>query len=198
MDSHRPASHPTAGHQLETPGEAREAENPGNPQPGQKQLESEIHDIQEQFSAEMFTFARMFAGNAEVAEEALQEAYYRYLLTRARGNEVLNPKAWLLRVIHNLIVDWKTDEAKTLELNPDLVAPDTFGEEEEQRPSLGELLERTRGVLTPREQKVLHLRMKGLRYQEVAKRLGICQGSVSTYLTRAFRKLRNPNGVNAR
>ncbi len=153
-----------------------------------EQLEAEVRGIHEEHAKSLFAFARMLAGDAETAEEALQEAYHRYLVYRTQGRKILNSRAWLLRVMHNLIIDWKKAQARRTELHADLPAPEA--QRDDQTASLGELLEKTKGVLSSREQQVLDLRLKGMRYIDVAEYLGIGEGSVSSHLSRAFRKLR--------
>jgi RNA polymerase sigma factor (sigma-70 family) len=93
----------------------------------------------------------------------------------------------MIRVIHNVIVDWKKARARCQELNPDLPAPASVEPEES---SLDQLLEKSNVSLSTRERQILDLRLQGLRYSEVAGALGIGEGSVSRYLNRAFSKLR--------
>ncbi len=150
-------------------------------------LEAELHQLHEEHSASLYAFARMFSGDAEMAEEALQEAYHRYLLYRTQDRPVLNKRAWMIRVIHNVIVDWKKARARCQELNSELPAPELVETEES---SLDRLLEQSNVSLSTRERQILDLRLQGLRYSEVAGILGIGEGSVSRYLNRAFSKLR--------
>lgn len=152
-------------------------------------LEAEVRGIHEQHCHSLIAFAKMFAGDADTAEDALQEAYHRYLVVRTEGREIENPQAWMLRVIHNLIVDWKKAQARNSELSEELAAPKQEDSTEQQK-ALMQLLDRTRSQLSPREIEILHLRLQGLRYVDVAESLGIGIGSVSTHLSRALRKLR--------
>lgn len=168
------------GHVLEAPGQA----------PDPAVLEAEVRGVHERFSRSLFAFAKVISGDADSAEEALQEAYHRYLATRSKGVLILNPQAWLLRVIHHLIIDWRKAQARTVELKSDVPAP-AAPDPSQQAESLAQLIGRARRVLTPREREVLDLRLKGLRYVDVAEALGIGEGSVSTHLRRAFRKLRS-------
>lgn len=150
-------------------------------------LEAELRELHQEHSASLYAFARMFSGDTEMAEEALQEAYHRYLLYRSQDRLVLNKRAWMIRVIHNVIVDWKKARARCQELNAEVPAPDSVEAEES---SIDQLLERSKVSLSTRERQILDLRLQGLRYSEVARMLGIGEGSVSRYLNRAFSKLR--------
>jgi RNA polymerase sigma factor (sigma-70 family) len=152
-------------------------------------LESEVRGIHEAYSHTLTAFAKKFAGDADTAEDALQEAYHRYLVVRTEGREIANPQAWLLRVIHNLIVDWKKAQARQSELKDDFASP-RMEETSYREEYLLNLLKRARNELSPREAEILDMRLKGLRYSDVAEDLGIGIGSVSAHLTRALRKLR--------
>lgn len=153
-----------------------------------ERIEAEVREIIERHSTTLSAFARMTTGSAELGEEALQEAYHRYVQTRSQGTTIENPLAWMLRVIQNLSIDWRKSDARKAEIRTEVAAPPETDEDPQQ--ALREILETKRGLLSPREREVLDLRLRGLRYIEIAGVLKIGEGSVSKLLSRAFRKLR--------
>jgi RNA polymerase sigma-70 factor (ECF subfamily) len=161
----------------------------GGEAPDAPTIEAELRRLHEEHAEAIYAFARMYAGDAEMAEEALQEAYHRYLVARSNGNRILNPRAWMLRVIQNLVIDWKKAQSREEQLE-DRVVSTTPEYLEENSEKYNLVLSKTSKILAPREQEVLELRLKGLRYVDVAETLGIGEGTVSTLLSRAFRKLR--------
>ncbi len=161
----------------------------GGEAPDAATVEAELRQLHEEHAEAIYSFARMYAGDTEMAEEAMQEAYHRYLVARSNGSRILNPRAWLLRVIQNLVIDWKKAQSREEQLEDRVVsATPEYLEENPEKYNL--VLSKTSKILAPREQEVLELRLKGLRYIDVAETLGIGEGTVSTLLSRAFRKLR--------
>lgn len=165
------------------------AEIGGGEAPDAATIEGELRHLHEEHAEAIYAFARMYSGDTEMAEEAMQEAYHRYLVARTNGNRILNPRAWLLRVIQNLVIDWKKAQSREEQLEDRVVsATPEYLDENPEKYNL--VLSKTSKILAPREQEVLELRLKGLRYIDVAETLGIGEGTVSTLLSRAFRKLR--------
>jgi RNA polymerase sigma-70 factor (ECF subfamily) len=128
------------------------------------------------------------------AQEVTQEVFLRLFVTMRGGEDILNPRAWVFRVAHNLGLKVRTKERHAQEFSPELESvlphPDGTPERELLR---GERERRLREAildLSPQQRQVLHLRAEGLRYQEIAETLGIATSTVGEFLRRAMNRLR--------
>jgi RNA polymerase sigma factor (sigma-70 family) len=145
----------------------------------------------------LFATAYRLLGSATDAEDAVQEAWLR--AARA-GDEVRDPRAWLVRTVTNLCLD----ELRSARVRREhyvgewLPEPVLTGEHVAEDPletverrellSLGalRLLER----LSPAERAVLVLREgMGLRHVEIARAVGLTEANSRTLLARARRHL---------
>jgi RNA polymerase sigma-70 factor (ECF subfamily) len=154
-------------------------------------LETEIAELYRDVASGLFRYASVLARNRETAWDAVQEAYLRYFIARRGGRQIHDPKAWLFRVLRNVLLDVlkrhhvqkevAIEQAReSADLRPDPECE--FGELELSR--------QTWESLAPREQECLKLRAEGLRYEEIAGVLGIRSGTVGALLARAQRKIR--------
>ena len=149
-----------------------------------EELFAECHDS-------LMRYVRYHLWDASAAEDITQESFIRFFQARSREEEIDQPKAWLFRVAHNLVIDhgrkkkpdlldedgWRTIEAK-------LVAQETVTQ---LRMDLAGL---PWHKLTPTEMECLRLRAEGLKFREVAEVLDITISTVSSYVARAVNKLR--------
>jgi len=122
--------------------------------------------------------------DAELARDAVQEAFLRLFRHLLAGGTVDSARAWLARVILNFLRDEERRRARGEQVRRALNAPAHADPEE---PSA--LMEQIRTLLTPRERQCVELRLIGYRYEEIAESLGIRCGTVSSLLARAARKL---------
>jgi RNA polymerase sigma-70 factor (ECF subfamily) len=131
-------------------------------------------------------------GDRDWAEEVAQETFVRAL----RQDVIVNERAWVFAVAHNLVRDGARRDArnrKHLELlAAESRAADEPFEDEEQtadRATQLALARRALAMLTERDRQALLLKEEGLDYQEIADVLGIEKASVGTTLSRARRRL---------
>jgi RNA polymerase sigma-70 factor (ECF subfamily) len=143
-------------------------------------------------AGELSEIALAMARNRALAQDVLQETFLRYFLTRMHGDEIADERAWLGRVMRDLILDWKrsaqVQAAVTLE-----EADGAVGETPEDRDSGERRLTsvmRALRMLAPREQQCINLRARGLAYREIASAMHVDVGTVGALLNRAVRKLR--------
>jgi RNA polymerase sigma-70 factor (ECF subfamily) len=110
------------------------------------------------------------------AQEVTQEVFLRLFVTMRGGEDVLNPRAWVFRVAHNLGLKVKAKERRSQEFSPELESmlahPDVTPERELLRTERERRLREAITELSPQQRQVLHLRAEGLRYQEIAETLG--------------------------
>ena len=127
------------------------------------------------------------------AQEVTQEVYLRLYQTMRKGEEVLNMRAWLFRVAHNLSLRVRSRERMFRSINPDW---ERFTEPTVESPERAILdREKMRKVqsaldtLSPQQRNCLYLRSEGLRYREIADVMGISLSTVNEFLRRAISRL---------
>lgn len=127
------------------------------------------------------------------AQEVTQEVYLRLYQTMRKGEEILNMRAWLFRVAHNLSVRVRSWEKTFRSVNPDWERFTELTVESPERTMLDR--EKMRKVqsaletLSPQQRNCLYLRSEGLRYREIADVMGISPSTVNEFLRRAISRL---------
>lgn len=127
----------------------------------------------------LYRTALAILGQRQEAEDAVQDAFVRYLEKAPKDLE--NPGGWLMRVLVNgcksrLRLRWR----QVVELPQELAAQET------ERMELEELWQ-----LPPRDRAVIHLfYYAGYSTAEIARMTGQAEGSIRSRLSRARGKLR--------
>ena len=140
----------------------------------------EFMKLYETVYQDLYRVAYYYLGNGADAEDAVQDAFVRYLERAPADLEC--PGAWLMRVLVNgcrsrLRLAWR----RVGPLPDDLPAPGP-----EERPELEELWS-----LPPADRAVLHLYYyEGYSTEEIAQMTGQRPGTVRARLSRAREKLR--------
>jgi RNA polymerase sigma-70 factor, ECF subfamily len=154
-------------------------------------IEQEIAHLYEREAAGLLRYAAALADCPETAHDALQEAFFRFFLCRSAGQRIRSPRGWLFRVARNYVLDVKRAGSR-VEAGADclrnLPAPG--------RPAPGgdSIFDRLHGLpdlgLSPREMECVRLRTQDLRYEEIARVMGLQTGTVGALLARAHGKIR--------
>lgn len=141
----------------------------------------------------LMRYLRYRLNDFAAAEDIAQECFIRFFQARCRQEVIEQPKAWLFRVAHNLVIDH--GRAK----KPELVGDDEWkmieagaaaqDMESEYRLRVSSL---PWHKLTPTEMECLRLRAEGLKFREISGVLDITISTVASYLARAVNKLREP------
>ena len=147
--------------------------------------------------APLLRYAFRATGNLESAEDLVQEAFIDLYRAMLDGKTIASPKAWTLCVVRRRIVDHQRKQARhggsflsisdlgELPARPAEPPPADWGEER---------MTRLLASLSAREEEVLLLRTKGLKYRQIADSLKISVNSVKTLLARAIRKMQQTSG----
>ncbi|MEQ2529486.1 sigma-70 family RNA polymerase sigma factor [Robertmurraya yapensis] len=140
----------------------------------------------------VFRYLRKLGISKLDAEDAVQEAAYKYILY---NDSIKNAKirGWLIRVAINAYYDQCRKQGRyVLDLNEEILnvdakeLPETIFLEKERNSELGKALSR----LKPLYQELLLLKYQsGLTYEEISRLLEISVSSVKTNLFRARKKL---------
>lgn len=149
-----------------------------------KELNSELNIV--------FRYLRKKGISQEDAEDAVQEAAYRYLLYYDSIN-ILKIRSWLIRVALNFYYDQCRKHGKIqLELYEELIKadmqdlPEAIFLEKERIKELSQALSQ----LKPFFQELLLLKYQfGMTYEEISNLLEISVSSIKTNLYRARKKL---------
>lgn len=145
-----------------------------------------FESVYEQHFAPLFRYVHRWTGDSDAAEDVVQEAFVRYLLSGVPEHEA---RPWLFRVAGNLLRDdrrrrmrrrglvvkwawWRSEEAEE--------GSGAAGAVETTR--VGEALDR----LHERDRTMLLMREEGFSYREIAEVVGVAPGSVGTLLARAL------------
>lgn len=138
----------------------------------------------------LFRYALAAARDRQLAEDAVQECFLRYFLARTERQSIPNGKAWLYRVLRNLLCDLQkgTGARYSVGIEAALNQADRR-QDPESDCRVAELSKNLSSMLTAREMECLRLRTEGLHYKEIAEALAIRQGTVGVLLGRAVRKL---------
>jgi RNA polymerase sigma-70 factor (ECF subfamily) len=130
-------------------------------------------------------------GDRDWAEEVAQETFVRAL----RQETIVNERAWVFAVAHNLVRDGARKDARNrrhLELLAAEAREEVEGEDDELSSDRARELadaRRALATLTERDRQALLLKEEGLDYGEIADVLKIEKSSVGTTLSRARRRL---------
>jgi RNA polymerase sigma factor (sigma-70 family) len=131
-------------------------------------------------------------GDADLAADAAQEAFVRYVERAPRAD---NPRAWLYTVATNLVREWSRTRTRRWLL---LVGGGARAPHGDAPPDpdaalvLGERRERVRGALatlSEKERTALLMREEGFSQREIAEAVGTTTKSVGTLIARALDKL---------
>ena len=160
---------------------------------------SELHDQVSQAFVEwrddVYRYLLTLGLHAGPAQEATQEVFLRlYVALRTKEERILNQRAWVFSVAHNLGLTLRARESRLRPLDPELelMLPDPASDTESSMLEK-ERLRRVHGAvksLSTQQRQCLYLRAEGLRYREIADTLGVTVSTVAEFLKRAVTRLR--------
>jgi len=156
---------------------------------------ADFEALYQRHSREVWALAYARWLNADLAQDIMQEAFLRLWKQWQDGEDILNPRAWLLRVARNLAEDHAKSAFRRNGTHP----PQTMNGVKSHDPQPLDSLEREetftqlRGVLeqmSPPDREILTLRY-GLDYNanEIAELLAINATAVHMRLSRARQRL---------
>jgi RNA polymerase sigma factor (sigma-70 family) len=144
--------------------------------------------------APLLRYACRATGRLETAEDLVQEAFTELYRALIGGKAVDNPKAWTLCVVRRRIIDRQREQARR---GGPFLSLSEMGEVAEPRSAEApagweeDRISRLLGPLSAREEEVLLLRVKGMKYRQIASALEISTNSVKTLLARGIRKMQH-------
>jgi RNA polymerase sigma-70 factor (ECF subfamily) len=128
--------------------------------------------------------------SAELADDLLQETYYRFLRTRVTYESESHRKNYLFRIASNLANDAHRRKHDHVELTDDHASLSATHADAAGQSARRTDLARAMSQLKPRQRDALWLAYaEGSSHEEIAQALGVKAGSIKLILFRARRKL---------
>ncbi len=142
----------------------------------------------------LWAYLSRMTGDTHVADDLLQEAYYRFLRVKITWESEGHRRAYLFRIATNLVRDGqrRSRHVESVEYSeatdPCLASADDVAESAAKRTDL----RRAMLQLRPRDRALLWLAYaQGQAHAEIADTLGLKTGSIKLLLFRARRRLAN-------
>lgn len=150
----------------------------------------ETEDLFAENRDSLVRYLRHHLSDFAVAEDIAQESFIRFFQARSQGEDVTQPRAWLFRVAHNLLVDYgRKKKPELLDADGWLRVERQIGGTTEGMEARAEVLSLPWHKLTRLEFQCLQLRSEGLKFREVGEVLDLSISTVASYIARALKKL---------
>lgn len=174
-------------------GSAASTEKPSTALPPASQpasLQEEIGELYSTLAGSLLHYAKTFRVETATAQDAVQETFLRYFIHRSGGKHLCNEKAWLFKVLRNLLLDYGRGAYAHGKVGLEKIA---HSMDPRQNPEANlvnrEKYQKILGELSDRELECIRLREEGFDYQEIADLMGIRKGTVGVLLARAIQKI---------
>ena len=151
----------------------------------------------------LWAYLLRVTGDRELAEDLLQEAFYRFLRAAATHDSETHRRNSLYMIATNLARDVRRRELTRLPLMATNADIEQVASGDGGKPEVRADLAKAMSALKPRERAMLWLAYaEGASHEEIAGTLGIQRASMKSMLFRARRKLaallgKEPEGSNA-
>ncbi|HEY2805455.1 MAG TPA: sigma-70 family RNA polymerase sigma factor [Gemmatimonadales bacterium] len=153
----------------------------------------ELADVFARHQGELFRYAARYTGDADLAEDVVQDTFVRLAERPPRRDDQL--RGWLFRVATTIAIDAMRSAKRHIalvEATPEQVPfagaaedPAASIEREELRRKVRQGL----AQLNDKERAVLLMREEGFAHREIAEAVGTTTGSIGTMYARALGKL---------
>lgn len=169
--------------------------------PGGGTIEELFHALE----SPLLAYALRLVPDREAAEDIVQEAFMKL---HAHFNEVKEPRRWLYRTTHNLALNHRRDNARTVPLEPRNPDDDAPLDPADPLPLPDEQIARMEGIglvrlsmnsLEERDRELLRMKFhENLSYRQISERTGLTTGNVGYLLHHALKTVADElarNGV---
>ena len=151
---------------------------------------SETERLFDECRGSLIRYLRYHLDDRSEAEDIAQESFVRFFQARKRQEIIAQPKAWLFRVAHNLLIDLGRKHRPELLDEQEWTIHDRGADSGSRTEAHIEVSRLPWGRLTPSELDCLRLRTEGLKYREIGEVLDLSISTVVSYISRALTKLR--------
>ncbi len=162
------------------------------------QLLEEVQDLVEKHEQKLVYYAHSIINDLDHARDIVQECFIKYINSRSKGDEIMNVKAWLYKVVYNKAVDLIRKNKRHSELEIDIQEnisgnltsnrPDQLLQNKEDM----EWLKNQLNSLGEKEVDIIKMRIyQEKSYKEIADELGLSVGHVGIILHQIMKKLQH-------
>jgi RNA polymerase sigma-70 factor (ECF subfamily) len=160
-------------------------------------IEQHVTTCFEEWREPVYRYLVASFGYPAQADEITQETFPKLYRTLRQGETIANTRAWVFRVAHNLAVDQlrgrkfvtSLSEEEWVSLRQSLTDGAPSPEEQLLGLERNRRLDQAIAALALQERQCLHLRLRGLRYREIAEVLGTNIPMVARTLQRVIEQL---------
>lgn len=162
------------------------------------EAQARVSDLYESLRDGIYRFLQTKGLSPSTAQEITQDVFVDLFVAMRRGIHIESERAWLFTVASRAAADhWRRERPRMwVELDSDQDAAADVASEEESPAASAEYKERLRTVtarltkLSRERQLCLQLRMRGLRYREIAKIMHVSTSTIAEWLAAAVEHLR--------
>jgi RNA polymerase sigma-70 factor, ECF subfamily len=154
--------------------------------------EEEFRAFYDQTARPIWVYLARTTGDDRLADDLMQETYYRFLRTRAPFDNDDHRRHYLFRIATNLVRDqWRRSRRNSADYDASGAAASAVEDVNVGDRALRRIeLTRAMDQLKPRERTLLWLAYaQGFSHEEIASLLGLRTGSLKALLSRARRRL---------
>jgi len=159
--------------------------------------EKDFKAIYSKYFDKVFSYIRSRVSNKEIADELIYDAFLKLWQQLSKGSHVSNVEAYLYKIIQNLLYDHyravtnQKGKQVFLDVLPEVMNTEHNPEQVLINEELRAELDKSISALPPQSALIFKMiKVDGLKYSEVADKLGISTNTVDTQLYRAVKKLR--------
>lgn len=151
----------------------------------------EIDDLYRAHFAEVYRYAFAVLGNHADAEDVMQTTFLNAYRALEQGVRPRKPSNWLLTIASNAIKQrFRQEQSRPRQVElDDRIADTGAGSEDDDSPSVGELLTALAKIPPQQRQAIVLREFEGRSYAEIAEILGVTTSALETLLFRARRSL---------
>ncbi|HUG63919.1 MAG TPA: sigma-70 family RNA polymerase sigma factor [Gaiellaceae bacterium] len=151
----------------------------------------EIDELYRAHFAEVYRYAFAVLGNRADAEDVMQTTFLNAYRALEQGVRPRKPSNWLLTIASNAIKQrFRQEQSRPRQVElDDRIADTDTGSEDEDSPSVGELLTALSKIPPQQRQAIVLREFEGRSYAEIAEILGVTTSALETLLFRARRSL---------
>ncbi|MEO0912742.1 MAG: sigma-70 family RNA polymerase sigma factor [Pseudomonadota bacterium] len=138
----------------------------------------------------LYRYAMSLTRAPAAADDLVQETFIRALQARAKGREIHNPKAYLMRMLHNLHIDGVRGRRLTEESDEEEAVPGA----QELQLTLQEVMAALESLPEGQQDILRMVAVEGMSYGEIAGVLDVPEGTVTSRISRARSALKSRLG----
>lgn len=162
---------------------------------------SEIDTLLHEYERLFVQRAYAISGNLEDARDIVQDSLIKYIKFRKAGNEVKNPKSWIMMVIRNGSIDFKRKQQNKNKLAKQSIESDAElavtakevlpPDKKMERAENIELGAKLLNQLNEKEQNLIKMKVyQGCSYKEIAQAHKMSVSNVGVTIHNAMKKMR--------